>query len=205
MTRTLASATVPVLAWILAHSNIGRLTLSSYSLPHTDIYHLVQKPLWEKCKATGETYYPPTYAQDGFTHATADPAKLLGVANHFYKDVKSDWLCLKMTRQTIADAGITLKFEDPSPVGSTPALNASQSGGERFPHIYGGIPPAIVLEERIVRRSADGTYLSIDGLADGPPAASESDSTSPTVRAAVQGLAAIAAVATAVMLVARRR
>lgn len=46
---------------------------------HTDIYHLVQKPLWEKCKARGETYYPPTYAEDGFTHATADPSKLLGV------------------------------------------------------------------------------------------------------------------------------
>ena len=34
-------------------------------------------------KARGKTYYPPTYAEDGFTHATADPSKLLDVANHF--------------------------------------------------------------------------------------------------------------------------
>ena len=31
-------------------------------------------------------------------------------------------------------------------------------------HIYGGIPPRIVIEERAVRRAADGTYLSIAGL-----------------------------------------
>jgi hypothetical protein len=50
--------------------------------------------LWEACTARGKTYYPPTYAVDGFTHATADPAKLLDVANHFYKSVQAEWLCL---------------------------------------------------------------------------------------------------------------
>ena len=44
---------------------------------HKTIYHLVQTPLWEECKASGTTYYPPTYEADGFTHATADPSKLL--------------------------------------------------------------------------------------------------------------------------------
>lgn len=152
---------------------------------HESIYHLVQKPLWEACKASGEIYYPPTYVEDGFTHATADPSKLLGVANHFYKSVRAEWLCLKMTRKTIADAGITLKFEDPSPVGTTPALNTSQSGGMRFPHIYGGIPPSIVIEERAVQRAKDGTYLSIDGLAelDEPPP------TEPLNRSSVLGVA----------------
>jgi len=131
---------------------------------HESIYHLVQKPLWEACKARGKTYYPPTYAEDGFTHATADASKLLDVANHFYKSVQAEWLCLRMTRETVASAGITLKFEDPSAVGGTPALNTTQSGGARFPHLYGGIPPHIVIEERAVRRAADGTYLSIAGL-----------------------------------------
>ena len=141
---------------------------------YTDIYHLVQTPLWEACKANGTTYYPPTYAADGFTHATADPSKLIEVANHFYKPVVSDWLCLKMTRQTLHDAGVTLKFEDPSPVGTIPALSNTQSGGMRFPHIYGGIHPSMVIEERMVRRAADGTYLSIDGLVDGPEPVSSS-------------------------------
>jgi len=132
---------------------------------HTDIYHLVQVPLWEECKRTGKTYYPPTYQADGFTHATADPSKLLGVANHFYLSVKSDWLCLKMTRKTLADAGITLKFEDPSPVGTTPALTPDLSGGMRFPHMFGGIPPSgVVVEERVVLRGPGGAYLGIEGL-----------------------------------------
>ena len=133
---------------------------------HTTIYHLVQKPLWEETKAKGGVYYPPTYEEDGFTHATADPKYLIGVANHFYKETKAEWLCLKMTRASLFEAGITLKFESPSPVGSTPALTDEQSGGERFPHIYGGIPATggVVLEETSVQREADGTFVGITGL-----------------------------------------
>lgn len=32
-----------------------------------------------------EAYFPPTFASDGFTHATAVPSRLLDVANHFYQ------------------------------------------------------------------------------------------------------------------------
>ena len=76
---------------------------------HVDVYHLVQAPLWERVAnaADGEAaeYFPPTYEEDGFTHATADPRFLLGVANHFYRDTEAPWICLKMTRETIAKAG----------------------------------------------------------------------------------------------------
>ena len=99
-----------------------------------------------------------------------------------------------MTRMGLADANITLKFESPSPVGTTPALNAEQSGGERFPHIYGGIPPrGVVFEERPVRRAADGTYLSIDGLVDAPTDAPPAPGLSLCMKVAV-GLAAAAVV-----------
>lgn len=40
---------------------------------HKTLYHLVQQELWEAAKATGATYYPPTFEQEKFTHATADP------------------------------------------------------------------------------------------------------------------------------------
>lgn len=136
---------------------------------HDKIYHLVQKKLWEECQAKGTTYYPPTYEQDGFTHATADPSKLLAVANYFYLDVDADWLCLEMTRATLDAASITLKFEDPSPVGDKKALTAKESGGERFPHIYGGIPTkgGVVVKEYVVTRGRGGEYLSIEGLCAG--------------------------------------
>ena len=134
---------------------------------HFYIYHLVQVPLWENCKKESATYYPPTYEADGFTHATANPAKLLEVANHFYLDVKSDWLCLKMSRSSLANQKIVVKFESPSPVGSTPALNSEQSGGERFPHIYAGIPAFgdVVLEEfPVIRDNESGKFLAIPAL-----------------------------------------
>lgn len=44
------------------------------------LYHLVQLAGWRTDQASGTPYYPPTYAQDGFIHLTADPALLLTVA-----------------------------------------------------------------------------------------------------------------------------
>lgn len=118
--------------------------------------------------------------------------------SQFYKSTKPEWICLGMTRASLAASGITLKFENPSPVGTTPALNAEQSGGERFPHIYGGIPPTgVVFEERPVRRAADGTFLAIDGLVDAPSStgtASTSGAAGLAIKAAV-GLAITAAAA----------
>lgn len=46
------------------------------------IYHLVQEAKWKE--ASGEGYLPPTYAADGFIHATKEGHLLLPVANHFY-------------------------------------------------------------------------------------------------------------------------
>lgn len=51
-------------------------------LKSSHIYHLVEKARWKA--ATNEGYLPPTYAQDGFVHATREMNLLLPVANHFY-------------------------------------------------------------------------------------------------------------------------
>jgi uncharacterized protein (DUF952 family) len=42
----------------------------------------------------------------------------------------------------------------------------AHAGGERFPHIYGGIPATggVVVKEHAVVRGSDGSYLSIEGL-----------------------------------------
>ena len=141
---------------------------------HVDIYHMVQTHNWEAAKAGEQNvYYPPTYANDGFTHATADPKYLLTVGNHFYKDTKapdgsgkpSEWKLLKMTRHTLESQKLDLKFEAPSPVGATKEMNAEQSGGERFPHIFGGIPTeGVVVQEFDITRAEDGTFTGVVGL-----------------------------------------
>lgn len=129
------------------------------------LYHLIQKPLWESTRASGQPYLPPTHADDGFTHATANEAALITVANHFYTDVPGEWVCLQMTAETLGKDGLTVKWENPSPVGTKPPLNSEQSQGEVFPHIYGGgLTPASVLKEYKVNRTAEGIFLGIEGL-----------------------------------------
>lgn len=60
------------------------------------IYHMCERPRWEQALRSGTEYFPPTYDKDGFIHATEDPAMLLGIANHFYKDSKDEWICLRI-------------------------------------------------------------------------------------------------------------
>lgn len=132
---------------------------------HPHVYHLVQESLWQAAVAGNKAYYPPTYEQDGFTHATANPALLMNVANHFYLDVPGDWKCLKMSVDSLAAAGVEVVFEGTAPVGDKqPEFDGSDA--ELFPHILGGIPPAAVLELLTVERSADGRFLDVIGLVD---------------------------------------
>lgn len=130
---------------------------------HPYVFHLVQAKLWDPAVANNETYYPPTYDVDGFTHGTANPAKLLAVANHFYPQVQGNWYCLQMTVESLRDAGVKTIFEGTAPVGDKqPDFDGSDD--ELFPHILGGIPPQAVLAKFPVARAEDGTFLSIDGV-----------------------------------------
>ena len=130
---------------------------------HPFVFHLVQKSLWDDAVENNVTYFPPTYHQDGFTHATANPSYLTTIGNHFYKDVKDDWLCLKMSLASLSRTGVDTVFEGTAPVGDKEA-NFEGSDSELFPHILGGIHPSSVLETLFVNRDHDGRFLSIEGL-----------------------------------------
>uniref|UniRef100_A0A0G4HCU8 (S)-ureidoglycine aminohydrolase cupin domain-containing protein n=1 Tax=Chromera velia CCMP2878 TaxID=1169474 RepID=A0A0G4HCU8_9ALVE len=131
---------------------------------HPWLFHVAQKSLWEKAKKEGKPYKPPTYEQDGFTHATADPTKLTAVLNHFYKKVPGEWVCLRMSKASLSSAGVETVFEKTAPVGDIPSIDM---GDQLFPHIQGGIPPSSVLEEFPVVRGEDGSFLSIPGVTEG--------------------------------------
>ncbi|MEM7221208.1 MAG: DUF952 domain-containing protein [Pseudomonadota bacterium] len=127
---------------------------------HPYVFHLVQATLWDQAVADGTTYYPPTYEQDGFTHGTSNPQKLLAVANHFYPDVPGDWYCLRMTVASLQATGVTTVFEGTAPVGDKqPDFEGATD--ELFPHIHGGLHPDAVLQAHAVARGADGEFLSI--------------------------------------------
>ena len=143
---------------------IAEETMTDHTV-HPHIYHLVQSSLWDTALATGEPYYPPTYDQDGFTHATANPDKLLSVANHFYTSVPGKWYCLQMTVESLEKSGVKTIFEGTAAVGDIqPEFDGSED--ELFPHILGGIKPMAVLESFAVIREADGTFSSITGITD---------------------------------------
>ncbi len=127
----------------------------------TYIFHLALVDDWQNALDENSTYFPPTYEADGFTHGTADAAKLLDVANHFYVESEGDWLCLRMTEESLANAGIEVRYEPAAAVGDQDG--AFEGSGEiLFPHLMGGIPPAAVLATHAVTRNGVGRFLGID-------------------------------------------
>ena len=50
-------------------------------------------------------------------------------------------------------------------MGDVEEMNAEQSGGERFPHIFGGIPTeGVVVQEFDITRAEDGEFTGVVGL-----------------------------------------
>ena len=149
------------------HSGNTTTKASSSPEPSEKIYHMCEKALWEKAMAAQKAYYPPTFEQDGyFTHATAEPPRLIMAANHFYTDSKGDWICLELSYSALKDkVGIITKFEEAKPVGQT----GTPTGSENwiYPHIFGGIPghiDGVVTNIFPMIRDEKGSFLSIEGL-----------------------------------------
>lgn len=130
------------------------------------VYHLVQKDLWDKALETNSTYFPPTYSQDKFTHATANPDFLLTIGNHFYPDVEGEWLCLRMSVASLLTTGVQTIFEGTAPVGDKQA-DFEGTDSELFPHILGGIHPSAVLQAHVVSRDNEGRFLAVLDVVDG--------------------------------------
>jgi uncharacterized protein (DUF952 family) len=123
------------------------------------IYHMCNRAQFEKATEGGGLYYSPTFEADNFIHATEEPSTLIDVANHFYKEDKGDWICIKLDPIKL---GADVVWEKPAPVGDKAAYD--HEGAPEFPHIYGGIPAVAVTERLPMERSADGGFLSIQGL-----------------------------------------
>ena len=136
-----------------------------YIAKYPYVYHLVQKDLWDKAVETNLTYFPPTYSQDKFTHATANPDFLLTIGNHFYQNVKGEWLCLRMSVDSLSATGVQTIFEGTAPVGDKQA-DFEGTDSELFPHILGGIRPSAVLQAHVVTRDIDGRFLAVSDVID---------------------------------------
>ena len=102
--------------------------------------HLVAEPVWNAHDPSAP-YLPAAYEQDGFVHCTDGDDAMVSVANRFYRDDPRPFLLLTLD---LDRTGSPWRFDDPE---------------RRYPHVYGSIDPACVLEVRHMDRAADGTFL----------------------------------------------
>ncbi|HZL81771.1 MAG TPA: DUF952 domain-containing protein [Demequina sp.] len=110
-----------------------------------EIWHLALAEDWDEAVATGSyrvSTLGRTLAQEGFIHCSR-PEQAPGVAARFYADVTAPLRILVMDDDRVRASGVEVKYED-------------AGNGELFPHIYGAIDPAWVVEARSARMK-DGT------------------------------------------------
>ena len=104
--------------------------------------HMVPAAVWEGRNPV-VSYLPAAYPADGFIHCTDGDEAMVATANRFYRDDPQAFLVLTVDLDA---TGSPWRFDDPE---------------QRYPHIYGPIDPAAVLEIREMVRDADGTFMGI--------------------------------------------
>ena len=121
------------------------------------IFHLAETKRWQAAISRRQRYYPPTFDQDGLTHAAPTIEALVKVANQFYQRLAGPWLVLTMDPEHLIELGVDLRFEAASKVGDQ---DHHYLGSEEvlFPHIYGGISAEMVLREDAMPQAASGQF-----------------------------------------------
>lgn len=104
--------------------------------------HLVPEATWA-AHDPSEPYLPAAYAVDGFVHCTDGDEAMLAVAGRFYREDPRPFLLLTLDLDRV---GSPWRFDDPAGI---------------YPHVYGPIDPACVLEVRRLVRAPDGTFTDI--------------------------------------------
>lgn len=106
-------------------------------------YHLVPEPVWA-AQADARHYHPEAFNRDGFIHCTDGEVNLLQVANTFYQNDLRPHLVLVIDLDRVT---APVRYDDPDRI---------------YPHIYGPLDTAAVVEVRRAIRLADGSFSQIE-------------------------------------------
>jgi uncharacterized protein (DUF952 family) len=114
------------------------------------ILHLLPESTWRSLPDGTATWAPSSLADEGFVHCSPDDGVMLRVANLIYRGQPGRFVVLSLDTDWIASE---VRWEEPSPPG--PATD-----GVLFPHVYGPLDLAAVVDVRLADRRADGTFLA---------------------------------------------
>jgi uncharacterized protein (DUF952 family) len=106
------------------------------------IYHIVPKSVWEQAPAG--PYRAASLATEGFIHCSSR-GQVAWVANQFYAD-QDELLLLGIDVDRL----------------SSPVRDEDPGIGEHFPHVYGPIDRAAVVEVLPLERGPDGRWVFPD-------------------------------------------
>ena len=130
------------------------------------IFHLCEKSQWDEAVEERAAYFPPTFHKDGkFTRASVFKEGLIDIANHFYKSIEGEWICLELNLKLLLDMGIVILPQE--------EVNIAEDGKEEKDdsaapvqcfQIYSGITtvvPGLVTNIYPLNRSPCGTFKSL--------------------------------------------
>ena len=121
------------------------------------IFHLCQKKHWLKAIQAKEPYFPPTFWKDGrFTRASCEAVSLPQTANHYYQQIKGDWLCLEIDPTLLRQMGM--------PIVAQRAPESSIDDPVECLKVYGGIPTVhanVILEVYAMQRETNGRFYGM--------------------------------------------
>ncbi len=116
------------------------------------IVHLTTWEAWEAAQLQGAAYYAPSLETEGFIHCSR-PAQILAVANTFYRGLQGTALLWIAPKKVTAK----IRWEVPAP----PAAHANAPAGGLFPHIYGPLNLAAVVDVVDFPAEADGEFRTV--------------------------------------------
>jgi len=109
------------------------------------IFHITSRDAWTLAQAQG-VYTADSLSSEGFIHCS-EAHQYVWVANQRFRG-RDDLLLLRIDSTSL---GVEIKYEN------------LEGGQELFPHVYGGIPLAAVIDVIPLRPDADGFFSSGGG------------------------------------------
>ncbi len=112
--------------------------------------HLITESEWAAVQLTG-WIAPPSLESEGFVHCTDGDGMMLGVANRFYRAINEPVYALTIDESMLSAPVVR---EPPAHPDGRP----TQPGEPLFPHVYGPIEIAAVVDRRRLIRDVTGDH-----------------------------------------------